>query len=87
MPEVAALRDEFGPQFAAVELGSDVAREMQETERRQASRAVQSAKMQLAPTLQRVAAELDKIDAGDIYAWWRVNLELSVGLGITFRTN
>ncbi len=76
MPEVAGLRDEFGPQFAAVELGSDVAREMQESARRQAARVAQSAKMQLAPVSQRVVAELDKIDAGDISAWWRVNLEL-----------
>ena len=81
MIEVAALCDEFEPHFAPVELGSDAAREMQEAARRQASRAAAFAKRQLAPVSQRVGAELDKIDAGDIDAWWRVNLELARRVG------
>ena len=84
MAEVAALRDEFGAHFAPVELGSDAAREMQETARRAASRATAFAKRHLAPVTQRVGAELDKIDAGDIDGWWRVNLEFVRRVGNSF---
>ena len=76
MPEVPALRDEFEAHFAAVELGSDAAREMQESARRQAERAARDVKRQLRPVTERVTAELDKIDRGDVHGWWRVNIEL-----------
>jgi hypothetical protein len=71
-----ALSQEFTPHFAPVELGSDAAREMQEAARRQTERAATVSDRKLAPAPQRVATELDKLDAGDLYAWWRVNLEL-----------
>jgi predicted NACHT family NTPase len=79
MENVTALRDEFGPFFAPVEIGSATAREMQEAERRRASLSRAPAGSQLAPISGRVAAELEKFEAGDIYAWWRLNVELVRG--------
>jgi hypothetical protein len=77
MSNVATLRDQFGPLFAPVEIDSDKAREMQEAERRRTLRSRQSVGSQLAPISERVASELEKFDAGDVYAWWRLNVELA----------
>jgi predicted NACHT family NTPase len=79
MENVKALRDEFAPFFAPIELGSTTARELQEGERRRASRERASVGSQLAPISERVASQLGKIETGDIYAWWRLNLDLIQG--------
>src|SRR5260370_4674702 len=76
MENVTVLRDEFAPYFAPVEIGSAKAREMQEAERRRALLSRAPTGSELAPISDRVAAELEKFEAGDIHAWWRLNVEL-----------
>ena len=76
MENITVLRDKFAPYFAPVEIGSAKAREMQEAERRRALLSRAPAGSELAPISDRVFAELEKFEAGDIHAWWRLNLEL-----------
>ena len=77
VPEISSLSEAFAPLFEPVELGSAAAIELQQSHRRRAEVLAASMTAKLPPVSDRVSKLLTTFEAGDLSAWWRLNVELA----------
>jgi predicted NACHT family NTPase len=74
-----ALERLFGPVFNPVELDSPAAREAKEWYRKQQEWSMRHDAPLLEPSpAQRIAKKLDEFEAGDLDAWWHLNMEMTL---------